>query len=267
LKDIKVTARVIAATHRNLFSMVQDGSFREDLYYRLRQFAIITPELRGDPQDIALIAQKLWAEITKADAKLPQDILEDLCGHRWPGNVRELRSVLSSLANFFGRANLRREHLNAVFQHFGLVAGYGRREAKDQPNLVLMDCLRHIHRSDEALHACQEALRALADGLTLSEATRDSLARSRVELEGLLRQRLYFGRQEVYQAVLRVAENLAQLLALPRDDHRALSRFWQSTLAVDLQEAVTQLFREHEKLLSSIPTSGGAGLVPSIPAA
>jgi DNA-binding NtrC family response regulator len=250
VKATPVQARVIAATNRNLWGMVQAGKFREDLYYRLRQFVIITPELRDDPHNLKLIAQELWQEITKTDAKLPKEILDDLCRHRWPGNVRELRSVLSSLNTFFGAAGLRREHLNAVFQHFGLVAGYGQRKAEpEQPALLQVECLRRIQQSDEAIHACEQALKPLAEGHLLTASARASLLRVHSEIQALMRNRLYFGSRAAYQSVSRVEENLGRLLAMPPDDSPALSRFLGSTLAPDIQRAVAQLFDELHRLL------------------
>lgn len=249
LRAIEVSARVIAATNRNLYSMVQSGKFREDLYYRLRQFVIITPELRDDPHNLQLIAQEVWQEITKTDIRLPEEILDDLCRHRWPGNVRELRSVLSSLNNFFGTKELKREHLNAVFQHFGLVAGYGQHESEaGEPVLLQVECLRKIHQADEAIHACEQALKPLADGLSLSPALRDSLARIHQEMQSLMRNRLYFGSEEAYQSVSQVEESLGQLLAMPMNDTLALSRFWRNTLSPEIRQAVAQLFEELRKL-------------------
>lgn len=94
--------------------MVQNGRFREDLYYRLRQFVIRTPDLQEAPPTLALIAQNLWRQMGKTNDDLPPEIVEDLCAHRWPGNIRELRSVLASLKNLFGDKTPRREHLRAV---------------------------------------------------------------------------------------------------------------------------------------------------------
>jgi transcriptional regulator with AAA-type ATPase domain len=248
---IPVEARVVAATNRNLYGMVQAGKFREDLFYRLRQFVIFTPELRDDPHNLKLIAQEAWREIAKTEGRLPAEILDDLCRHRWPGNVRELRSVLSSLNTFFGSEGLRREHLNAVFQHFGLVAGYGQRESEaDRPALLQVECLRKIHRSDEAIHACEQALKPVAEGYPLAASGRASLLRIRMEIQALMRNRLYFGSREAYESVARVEECLGHLLALPEDDTHALAQFWQGALAPQIQQAVARLFDELQRLLA-----------------
>jgi DNA-binding NtrC family response regulator len=252
--NIPVSARVIAATNRGLFGMVQNGRFSAELYYLLRQFLIYTPDLRDDPRNVEVIAQKLWAEITDSYARLPQGILDDLCRHRWPGNVRELRSVLSSLNNLFGAsepgANTpTREQLNAVFQHFGLAAGYSQHEPDaSEPALLQVECLRKICRADDAIHACEQELKPIAGGLPLSAAARESLTRLRAEMRTLMRDRLYFGSQETYQAVARVEESLGQFLALPKNNTSVLFRFWEKTLKQEIQQAVAQLFAELQKL-------------------
>ena len=249
VKTTDVSARVIAATNRNLWSMVQSGKFREDLYYRLRQFVIVTPQLRDDAQNLELIAQEVRQDVTKSSARLPKEILEDMCRHRWPGNVRELRSVLGSLNNLFRPGDLKRKHLNAVFRQSGLVAGYDRSESDaDEPALLQVECLRKICRADDAIHACEQELKPLADGLGLSAAARESLGRLRLEMQVLLRNRLYFGSPEAYRSVSRVEGNLGQLLGMPPGDLRGLVRFWRNTLSSDTQHAVVQLFGELQKL-------------------
>jgi DNA-binding NtrC family response regulator len=116
-REREVGARIIAATNRNLFAMVQAGRFREDLYYRLCSFLIRTPAVHEHPRDISLLAQTLWKDITRDPKhKLPQEILGRLESYRWPGNVREIKAVLSNIYSLFGKDNLGVEHLDAVYQ-------------------------------------------------------------------------------------------------------------------------------------------------------
>ena len=259
VRDIRVLARVIAATNRNLYSMVETGKFRDDLYYRLRQFVIITPDLRDDAQNLILIAQQLWHEITKSDVRLPREILEELGRHRWPGNIRELRSVLSSLNNFFGSKDVRREHLSAVFQHFGLVAGYGQRQpGAGEPGGLQLECLKNLRRADDAIRACEQALKPVAKGGALTPQLRDSLTRIRVEMRTLMRDRLCFGSAETWRAVSRVEEDLGRMLDLPAGDARAASRFRRTVLAPDIDGAISRLFDENKKMME-MPGDGAAG--------
>ena len=97
----KVNVRIIAATHRNLEAMVEDGTFREDLYYRLAVIPLILPPLRERPDDIAeLVAiffKKFKERQNRLDLKVPPSLLPYFSIHRWPGNVRELGNVVERL--------------------------------------------------------------------------------------------------------------------------------------------------------------------------
>lgn len=93
----KLDVRVISATNRNLYDMVQTKSFREDLYYRLNVFPIIVPPLRERPEDISAIAVFFLNKFNKRYKKrlaLCDDELELLQRYSWPGNVRELRNMI-----------------------------------------------------------------------------------------------------------------------------------------------------------------------------
>jgi PAS domain S-box-containing protein len=97
-KTRKVDVRVIAATNRDLMQMVQDGQFRDDLFYRLNVFPIAIPPLRDRRNDILLLT---WAFIKefgqsmgKTIDKITRKDMEGLQRYAWPGNVRELRNVI-----------------------------------------------------------------------------------------------------------------------------------------------------------------------------
>jgi two-component system response regulator AtoC len=98
-KRIKSNARVIAATNRNLWEMVQKGTFREDLYYRLNVAAIKVPPLRNRKKDIPLLVDhiiiKINAELSKGIRKVEGAALERMMEYDWPGNVRELENVIT----------------------------------------------------------------------------------------------------------------------------------------------------------------------------
>ncbi len=96
-KPVKSNARVIAATNRDLGQMVRNGTFREDLFYRLFTFRIRTPALREHPEDIPVLARYLWTKDHR-DGPLTNAVIDTLCQFRWPGNVRELRAFLINLA-------------------------------------------------------------------------------------------------------------------------------------------------------------------------
>jgi PAS domain S-box-containing protein len=95
---IRVDVRVISATHQDLVKMIADGSFREDLYYRLNTFPIIIPPLRERRADIPLLVnhflQKYKKETEPRAKKMSSQALQTLLAYPWPGNVRELESVI-----------------------------------------------------------------------------------------------------------------------------------------------------------------------------
>jgi DNA-binding NtrC family response regulator len=98
-KSLPLDARVIAATHRDLASMVKQGTFREDLYYRLRVVEIHLPPLRDRPTDIPILVEGLLAKINR---DLDREVryvtpaaLAKLTSYPWPGNVRELENTLT----------------------------------------------------------------------------------------------------------------------------------------------------------------------------
>jgi len=95
---VKVDVRVIAATNRNLRDMVDSGTFREDLYFRLNVVKIEMPPLRQRREDIVLLANSFLAEFAKENQRplkpLTDEALKLLLAYPWPGNVRELRTAI-----------------------------------------------------------------------------------------------------------------------------------------------------------------------------
>ena len=99
-KTIPVDTRIIAATNRDLLSMVESGSFRKDLYYRLNVIPIVIPPLRERKEDIFVLIQFFLDKFNKnfgIDKALDKDSLEILEEYRWPGNVRELENMMERL--------------------------------------------------------------------------------------------------------------------------------------------------------------------------
>ncbi|WP_437973398.1 sigma 54-interacting transcriptional regulator [Sorangium sp. So ce295] len=95
---VRVSVRVIAATHRPLEDMVASGAFREDLYYRLQVFPIIVPPLRERPEDLEpltrVIVEKVAASFGRTPPRVSAESMARLRAHGWPGNVRELENVI-----------------------------------------------------------------------------------------------------------------------------------------------------------------------------
>jgi len=97
-KPIRVDTRIIAATHRNLEARIGDGSFREDLFYRLNVFPIEIPALRERVDDIPLLVWRFVDEFSREFGKridaIPRENMLLLQQYSWPGNIRELRNVV-----------------------------------------------------------------------------------------------------------------------------------------------------------------------------
>jgi transcriptional regulator with PAS, ATPase and Fis domain len=100
-EDNKVNVRVLTATSRDLRKMVEEGKFREDLFYRLNVVMISLPPLRDRPEDIPILVDHFLKEITQQKhttmRRISREVLERLQTYRWPGNVRELRNTLESM--------------------------------------------------------------------------------------------------------------------------------------------------------------------------
>ncbi len=98
--EIEVDVRVICATHRNLAEMVSEGSFREDLYYRVSEITLNIPPLRARGQDIIVIAKSLLhrfnVDFNTNIQGFTEDAITAMLAHRWPGNIRELQNKLKS---------------------------------------------------------------------------------------------------------------------------------------------------------------------------
>jgi len=98
VSPVRVDVRVIAATHRDLRAMIEDGAFREDLYYRLSVIPLELPPLREHPEDIPELLQQFFVKAKqkhgRPELRLPQSLVPAFAGYRWPGNVRELENIV-----------------------------------------------------------------------------------------------------------------------------------------------------------------------------
>jgi transcriptional regulator with GAF, ATPase, and Fis domain len=190
-EEIRVHARVIAATNRDLFALVRAGEFRTDLYYRLRSFLIRTPSLRDHPEDVPALAAHFWTDVTgDPSAVLPPPALDELGRRGWPGNARELRAVLAQMRSLFPEEPATWEHLQVVF----CLQGYAIKGATSRP----------VERSVERLRTREPLLR-LQDAVSATRATLEPLRRRGwAKEEGLDR---------VHDALQRRIDELGLLLA------------------------------------------------------
>ncbi len=119
-RSLQVDVRIIAATHRDLEALLANGSFREDLYYRLNVFPIYLPPLRERQTDIILLAEhflrKFSLENHKKVSRLSAPAIDLLMQYHWPGNVRELENAIERAVLVCDEDTIRTIHLPPSIQ-------------------------------------------------------------------------------------------------------------------------------------------------------
>jgi sigma-54 dependent transcriptional regulator, flagellar regulatory protein len=118
-KSIEVNVRVIAATHRHLEHEIEEGRFREDLYYRLNVFPIHMPSLAERVEDIPLLINELAGRIEgegRGIVRLLPDAMTALCHYHWPGNIRELANLIERLAILYPDGIIDKDKLPEKFK-------------------------------------------------------------------------------------------------------------------------------------------------------
>lgn len=120
-KPYPIDIRIIAATNKDLEQMVQEGQFREDLYYRINVITLNIPPLRERPSDIKLLAYSIIGKLNEkfnySVSAIADDALELMKQHYWPGNIREMENVLERAFNLIDEDNIIRcEHLPSLLK-------------------------------------------------------------------------------------------------------------------------------------------------------
>ena len=114
-ETIHVDVRVVAATNKNLDKEIENGNFREDLYYRLNVVPFYVPPLRERVEDIPLLADYFLREFAIAYGRKPKELTRSgydaLASYRWPGNVRELRNLMERIVIMTPQARIEARHI------------------------------------------------------------------------------------------------------------------------------------------------------------
>lgn len=143
-KSIPTNVRIIAATHRNLESMIEEGSFREDLYYRLNVFPIEMPSLRDRDEDIPLLLNELVSRLeseNRGSIRFNSAAILSLCRHQWSGNVRELANLVERMAIMYPYGVVGVQDLPTKYRHVEVEEedfGIAEEAAPRQTNVVSM---------------------------------------------------------------------------------------------------------------------------------
>src|SRR5437870_2553258 len=142
-ETIAVDVRVIAATHRDLESAIQEKQFREDLYYRLSVMVITLPPLRERKEDIpelvAYFLKKYAPEMGGATASIQSDALDLLRAQTWPGNVRELENVVRKMLLAAQGYTINLDHVRTSLARSGPPADTSRQTLRDYVDQLLAE--------------------------------------------------------------------------------------------------------------------------------
>jgi DNA-binding NtrC family response regulator len=162
---------VISATHCDLLSLIQEGRFREDLYYRLAVIPVRLPSLRERPEDILLLAGHFLSRTAAGLGKVLEGFDDEatawLLAHRWPGNVRELENVVERAATLARGARVTRADLGTEFASSAAGPGGGHRPTLQELEQQYIQRVLEETRGDKAWHP----------GCCLQASTRDEAAR------------------------------------------------------------------------------------------
>lgn len=249
-KEIKVNARILAATNRDLYAAVQAEEFREDLYYRLKYFPIRTSPLRERQEDIPLLANFFWKSLTKDDKRsLPEDILYELQSYGWPGNARELKTVLATLQSMFDADNIGKEQVRLAFYLTGQRTVSGADIApKGRKSLQRFESLRHLRRVNEELHTLQTTTSPIMEKHKIDSASFNSMQVAlnfRLnELEMLCRQPSLFSNETTFSKVYSFTGKLRYLQDLLQQDNKKARQYWNDEIARELKSTMSSIQKE-----------------------
>ncbi len=183
-RTLKADVRVLAATNRNLKDAISQGTFREDLYYRLAVFDIALPPLRERPEDIPLLVEAFLEEtgrsVGRPAAGVSREAQEMLAAYPWPGNVRELRNAVERAVILCEGGLITSEHLP-----LGIVATPKPETAAPAAPPAQIPVTLDAAEREMILHALARAGNNKSKAARLLGLTRAQL-RSRIEKHGLI---------------------------------------------------------------------------------
>jgi DNA-binding NtrC family response regulator len=160
--EIHADIRVVAATNQDLARAVEEGGFREDLYYRLNVFPIRLPPLRERPEDVVPLAQKFLASLAEQQGGSPRELSPEtrafLTRAPWPGNVRQLQNAIERATILAGSGALEPRHFESIDP------GAGDRGVPSE-GMTLLEVGRRAQRRAET-EAIRRALRETAGNRT-----------------------------------------------------------------------------------------------------
>jgi DNA-binding NtrC family response regulator len=167
---LRADVRVLAATNRDLAQAVAEGSFREDLYYRLNVISIMLPPLRERREDIPLLVQHFLSrrrDASGASPRISERALDLLLSYDWPGNVRQLENVIERAVVLSQGKVIGMEHLTLP-------------EEESEQGDLLTAALLHLLRRGKSLDAIMGEVRLRLITLALQQQGGDRMAAARM---------------------------------------------------------------------------------------
>lgn len=164
-KTIDANVRIIAATHKNLEKMIEEGTFREDLYYRLNVFPIDMPSLRERVEDLPLLLNELISRMEnekRGSIRFNSAAIMSLCRHEWHGNVRELANLVERLAILHPYGVIGVNELPKKFRH-----------VDDNDESLSVPVIADVTQSDGRLAGIDSPALLPVNGLDLREYLQD----------------------------------------------------------------------------------------------
>ncbi|MGM0481714.1 MAG: sigma-54 dependent transcriptional regulator [Pseudomonadota bacterium] len=168
-KSIEANVRVVAATHRHLETMINEGKFREDLYYRLNVFPIEVPALRQRQEDVSLLLHELTARFKQdrgVGLRFTEQALASLAKHHWHGNVRELSNLIERLTIMHPDQLVDVQNLPPKYQH----VAYQADEPEFPDEILEREALNSIFSDDDIDDSDEQESAGQLSGSELPEA-------------------------------------------------------------------------------------------------
>jgi DNA-binding NtrC family response regulator len=175
---IDIDVRFIAATNRNIQEDVNNGRFREDLYYRLNVVPILVPPLRERPEDIPLLSKHFLelysARNNKIFFEFQPEALEALCSYSWPGNVRELQNVIERVVVLHNDSQVKLKHLPSLFHSLAQKKNsqqfFSSLTNSESQKIIPLEELERL-AIEQAMKLCHGSVSEVAKALEVGQAT------------------------------------------------------------------------------------------------
>ena len=254
-REIRSSARVMAATNKNLFAMMKRGTFRDDLYNRLCAIPIYSPPLRYHLEDVPELTRAFWEEITgQARYQLPEEIIKAFMRFDWPGNVRRLRSVLISLYTLFPMKEIRLRHLEALLDFDESAMKAHESEGHPlPPGWKGIDTLGILSRTESVLESIERTVQLILsgdEGKAASVELTDHLYHRIIEFISLLLQAVYYENPETLSQIKALGRCLESFVEALRIDAGQGLQLWQNEVSPQFRNVQRLIMNDIDSILA-----------------